>query len=99
MMESEAHDAFAPLFNPAQVHTYGPEPVTADAVPALQRPVEGVVVWAVLCDGPHSPLTVKFAWHESFVPPSRPLQFHVNGPVPDTVVASPVAQRPEVGAE
>ena len=38
------------------------------------------------------------ALHESFDPPPKPLQFHVNGPDHATAVASHAAHKPLVGA-
>src|ERR1700744_5098044 len=51
------HEAVLPPPEPAHVHIHGPAPVTADAVPALQRLVLGAVVIFVPVAEPHAPLT------------------------------------------
>lgn len=48
--------ALAPPLAPPQLHVQGPEPPTADAVPALQRFVEGDDETFVPLAAPHTPL-------------------------------------------
>lgn len=87
-----------PPFAPSQLHANGPVPVTPVSDPAEHKPEVGAVAenvpWAV----PHAPLTDRLAEQDALVPPLIPLQFQLNGPAPETVVAVPVLQRPEVGA-
>ena len=49
--------AVVPPLLPAQLHDHGPLPVTADAVPALQRLVVGALVRSAPFEEPHAPLT------------------------------------------
>ena len=52
-----AQDAVVPPLDPAQLHNHWPLPLTAEAVPALQRlAVGGVFVGAPFAE-PHWPLT------------------------------------------
>ena len=51
------HDAVLPPPEPAQVHVQGPEPETADAVPAEHNPLEGADVLATPLAAPHEPFT------------------------------------------
>jgi len=51
------HCAVLPPLLPAQLHDQGPEPPTADAVPALQRPVVGAALTAMPLAEPHVPFT------------------------------------------
>jgi hypothetical protein len=44
-------------------------------------------------------VAVLCALQDAVVPPFDPLHDHVHGPVPDTVLAVPVAQRLAVGVE
>ena len=46
-----------PPLEPPQLHVHGPEPATDDAVPAVQRLVEGLDDAVVPFDDPHTPLT------------------------------------------
>ena len=58
VFENEAeHDALAPPLVPLHVQLHGPEPVTDDALPALQRPDVGACESAVPLDEPHEPAT------------------------------------------
>ena len=50
-------DAVVPCFLPVQLHVHGPVPVTAEAVPALQRSVAGAPAKVAPSDDPHTPLT------------------------------------------
>ena len=49
--------AVVPSFAPAQLHVHGPLPLTAEAVPVLQRFVEGITVNVWPLDEPHVPFT------------------------------------------
>ena len=51
------HCAVVPPFDPAQLQLHGPEPLTAEAVPALQRLVVGVVEVVSPFAEPQEPLT------------------------------------------
>ena len=42
-----------------QFHAHGPEPLTAEAVPAVQRPVVGALVKLAPLDAPHAPFTTE----------------------------------------
>ena len=56
----------------------------------------------VLAFVPHDPLIgsgVLFALQDALVPPLLPLHVHVQGPVPDTLLAVPNVHSPEVGAD
>ncbi len=48
--------AVVPPFDPVQLHVHGPLPLTAVAVPALQRFVVGAVSNVCPFDVPHTPL-------------------------------------------
>ena len=87
-----------PPFTPLQFHDHGPEPDTAVAVPDEQRLDDGVEVAPTPFADPHTPFCISGAEHDALVPPLAPLQFHVQGPVPDTAVAVPDEQRLELGA-
>ena len=50
-------DAFVPPPDPLQLHVHGPDPLTADAVPAEQRLVDGADANVPPCELPHAPLT------------------------------------------
>lgn len=49
--------AVVPPLEPPQLHVHGPEPATDDAVPAEQRPAEGLDDAVVPFADPHTPLT------------------------------------------
>ena len=51
------HCAVLPPLLPAHIHDHGPVPPTADAVPALQRPVVGAELTATPFEEPHAPFT------------------------------------------
>jgi hypothetical protein len=97
--------AIVPPFEPAQVQLNGPVPLTADAVPVLQRAVVGAGFPVSLLAAPHAPLTAagfSDAAQLAVVPPFEPPQVQLNGPVPliplpDIVEAVPVEQRLPVG--
>ena len=50
--------AVVPPFDPAQLQVQGPEPVTALAVPVVQRSVVGALVRVVLFAGPQVPFII-----------------------------------------
>ncbi len=87
-----------PLCNPTQVQSHGPLPVTAEAVPLVQRFDAGAVVKLFVFAVPQAPFNWRFAEHCAVVPPSDPVQFQVHGPVPLTVEALPALQRFVLGA-
>jgi len=90
--------AFVPPFAPLHVHDQGPAPLTAVAVPDEQRLEDGADVTPTPFADPHTPFCISGAEQDAFVPPFAPLQFHVQGPVPETAVAVPDEQRLELGA-
>ena len=51
------HCAAVPPLEPAQLHDHGPLPLTAEAVPALQRLAVGALVRLAPFEEPHAPLT------------------------------------------
>jgi len=86
---------------PAQLHDHGPEPLTVEAAPELQRLV-GVEAMVCPLDEPHVPFTgggKSCAEQEAVVPPLEPAQLQLHGPVPETVEAVPVLHRLVVGAD
>ncbi|TAL04119.1 MAG: hypothetical protein EPO08_02400 [Rhodospirillaceae bacterium] len=96
-----AQDAELPPFDPVQLHAHGPDPLTAEAVPILQRPETGLLLAGAPLAGPQMPFTAfvidvncNAAEQEAFVPPSAPMQLHVHGPVPITPEAVPEIQSP-----
>jgi hypothetical protein len=93
--------AAAPPFSPVQLHVHGPLPLTAVAVPVLQRFVVGALLNDWPLADPQAPLTGVVetdAEQLAFVPLFTPLQLHVHGPLPLTAVAVPALQRFVVGA-
>jgi hypothetical protein len=93
------HDAFVPPLTPAQLQFQGPLPDTADAVPALQRPLTGAALVTIPFAGPHAPFTdTAGAEQDAFLPPPAPLQVQLHGPVPLTAVAVPALHSPPDGA-
>ena len=91
--------AVDPPPDPAQVQVHGPEPLTAETVPALQRFAVGAEVKLWPLDDPQAPLTVKFAEQLAVDPPLDPAQVQVHGPEPLIVEIVPALQRFVVGAE
>ena len=89
--------AAEPPFDPAQVQANGPEPVTAEAEPALHRLVVGAFVTSVPFAEPQAPLILSRAEQLAVEPPFEPAQFQLQGPVPLTAEAAPALQRPVVG--
>jgi hypothetical protein len=94
-----------PPLLPLQVQFHGPEPVTADAVPAEHKLVVGAVAVGVPFAEPQAPLIgggvtiTTLAEHDAVVPPLLPTQLHVHDdPVSDTVVAVPALHRFVVGS-
>jgi hypothetical protein len=84
---------------PVQVQVHGPVPLTLLAVLDEQREeVVGAAKAVLPSDHPHAP-GASGAEQAALVPPFRPLQVQVQGPVPLTLLAVPLAQRPLLGAE
>ena len=93
-----AHEAVAPPLVPAQDQVQGPLPVTIEAVPMLQRLVDGALLMATPLAVPQTPLSVsRLAEHEAVVPPPEPAHDQAHGPVPLTAEAVPATQRFVVG--
>jgi hypothetical protein len=97
------HEAVEPPLLPPQVQLQGPLPLTADAVPVLQRLALGFALTVAAFELPHAPLTgcaeaVFFAEQVAVVPPLLPPQLHDHGPLPLTADAVPVPQRLALGA-
>jgi hypothetical protein len=90
-------EAVVPPLPPAQLHDHGPEPVTDEAVPVLQRLVDGALPTVTPLADPQLPLTSSWAEHDAVEPPLVPVQFHDHGPEPVTVEAVPVLHKPVVG--
>jgi hypothetical protein len=92
-------EAVVPPAEPAQLHDHGPLPLTADAVPGLQRLVVGALAKLPPFEEPHAPLTAdEGAPHSAVEPPLLPAQNQVHGPLPLTADAVPGLQRLVVGA-
>lgn len=94
-------EAGAPPPDPAHVQFHGPEPVTEDADPVLQRFDEGADVRPCPLAVPHTPLTAGAALnalHEAGQPPPDPKQFQSQGSVPYIEDAVPRAHNPVAGA-
>jgi hypothetical protein len=92
-----------PLVLPLQVQSQAKllSAVTAEAVPALQRPVVGALAKVPLADDPHTPLTVAaaaLAVQVALVPPLVLAQIQVQGPLPATPSDVPALHRLVVGA-
>jgi hypothetical protein len=90
-----------PPLEPAHIQSHGPEPVTVEAFPALQRFVVGAVLTATPFAKPHMPLTgglvARGAAQELVEPPLEPAHIQSHGPVPVTAEAAPTLQRFVVG--
>jgi hypothetical protein len=86
---------------PAQLHVYGPVPVTAEAVPTVHRLAVGFALTVAPLLEPQAPLTgadvMRVAEHAAVVPPLLPAQVHVNGPAPATADAVPALHSPAAG--
>ncbi len=96
------HEAVAPPLLPAQFQLHGPAPLTADAVPTLQRLVVGALVRLAPFEEPHAPFTacaeVAFSAEQvAVVPPLLPAQVHDHGPAPLIADVVPALQRLAVG--
>jgi hypothetical protein len=90
-----------PPFEPLHDQLKGPEPVTADADPALQRFAVGADGTGIPLAVPQAPFTgvgVKEAEQDAVVPPLLPAQVQLNGPVPVTTDAVPAWHKLAVGA-
>ncbi len=93
--------AAEPPFEPAQLQFQGPVPLTAEAAPALQRPVVGTLVRSAPFDVPQLPLTAagrSGAEQLAVVPPLLPAQLQLHGPLPLTAEAIPAEHKLLVGA-
>jgi len=60
--EDAEQEAFAPPFKPEQTQLHGPDPEMVEAVPMLQRPIEGALATLVPLAGPQLAATGK-AFH------------------------------------
>ncbi len=93
--------AVAPPFVPAHVHVQGPEPETAEAVPAPHSPAAGALEVAVPFAAPQAPSTfpaASGAEQLAVAPPLLPVHVHVQGPEPETAEAVPAPHSPVAGA-
>jgi hypothetical protein len=95
--------AVLPPLLPAQLHDHGPLPLTAEAVPAVQRFAVGLALTVAPFEEPQAPLTgvaeaTFVAEQVAVLPPLLPAQLHDHGPLPLTVDAAPAVQRFAVGA-
>jgi hypothetical protein len=93
--------AVVPPLLPAHVHDHGPVPLTAEAVPVLQRFTVGALLTATPLAAPHTPLiggTSRGAEQLAVVPPLLPAHVYDHGPLPVTVDAVPALQRFAAGA-
>jgi hypothetical protein len=90
-----------PPFTPEQLHVQGPRPLTALLMPALQRPLRGVVRVGTPLAIPQTPLIgdggCKGAVQLTVMPLFSPIQLQFHGPWPLTEVAVPVVQRLSIG--
>ena len=91
--------AWAPGPIPAQVQDHGPLPETLEAVPAEHRLPDGAETAATPLALPHAPLVTSWAEHTAVEPPLVPAQFHVQGPLPETLEAVPAEHKLLVGVE
>jgi hypothetical protein len=82
---------------PAQLHFHGPRPLTAEAVPVLQRPIFGMLVRSAPFDAPHEPLISSRLEQLAVEPPFDPAQVQAKGPEPLTADAKPALHRLIVG--
>ncbi len=89
--------AFVPPFTPWHVQDHGPEPLTGEAAPVLQRLEVGAEVQVPPLLLPHTPFTSILAEQFAAVPPFDPAQVQFHGPTPVTVEAVPALQRFDVG--
>jgi hypothetical protein len=92
------HNPVAPPLLPEQLQDHGPLPLTADAVPALQRLALGAVLTATPFALPHLPTISSRAEQLAVVPPPEPAHVQFHGPEPLTLEAVPALQRLVVGA-
>jgi len=99
-------EAVVPPLEPEHDQLQGPEPVTDEAVPILQRLMVGAEARVAPLDEPHAPLTggggdwgASCAEQLAVVPPLEPAHDQSQGPVPVTDEAVPVLQRLVVGAD
>jgi hypothetical protein len=97
---------------PVHIQFHGPEPLTAVALPVLQRFAVGAALTAVPFAVPQAPFTgvpppepppppellESVAWHEAVAPPLVPAHIQFHGPEPLIAVELPLAHRFAVGA-
>jgi len=85
-----------PPFEPAQVQSHGPFPVTLEALPVLQRfAVAGALSKSSPFAEPQTPFTgcgSKLAEQLAFVPPFNPWQVQDQGPEPESADVVPALQ-------
>lgn len=97
---SAEQGAFVPPSAPSQDQLQGPEPLSAEDVPVIQRPALATSV-AVAKERPFAPPQRPFtgtaedvAVQGAFVPPPDPEQVQLHGPLPETFGEVPAAQSP-----
>jgi hypothetical protein len=76
--------AFEPPLDPEHDHDHGPEPLTVDDAPELQRFVAGALVKVPPFAEPHTPLTSAGAEQLAEPPPFAPVHDQFHGPAPVT---------------
>ena len=95
--------AVVPPFRPPQVQVQGPDPLTAEAVPALHKLALGALPIDAPFAEPQAPLVAGVFVAEQFAvaPPLLPVQVQAQGPLapPCTAVALPTLQRLLLGAD
>lgn len=67
-------EAVVPVFNPVQDQVQGPDPETEEAVPAVQRLVEGAELKLAPLEDPQAPSRERLAEQEALEPPLVPEQ-------------------------
>jgi hypothetical protein len=90
--------ALPPPFNPAQVQSHGPFPLTVEGLPSLQRFDVGSVKKLSLFAEPQAPFISILAEQFSGAPPFDPKQVHSHCPLLETEEGVPDLQRFDIGA-
>jgi len=76
------HLAVEPPETPLQVHDHGPAPDTDEDVPALHKPVVGLLVRSAPFEAPHWPLTCrcprKGSWAGTVMAENKRVAAHIN---------------------
>jgi hypothetical protein len=85
--------ALEPPFNPTQTQVHGPFPVTAEALPALQRFDVGSVKKFSLFAEPQAPFISSLAEQFAVVPPFDPMQVQSHCPLLEAAEGVPELQR------